>query len=63
MNQIKLKKRYSTIDRIYYSLIYKNKIIGKGWIRKRFSYIRKGMYLYIKPEHRKKDMVQYFLSC
>lgn len=52
--EFKLQKRYSSISKIFFNLIYKDKIVGKGWIRKKFSYIRKGMYLYIEPDYRKK---------
>lgn len=52
--EFKLQKRYSSISKIYFNLIYKDKIIGKGWIRKKFSYIKKGMYLYIEPDYRGK---------
>lgn len=51
--KFKLQKTYSSINKEHFNLIYKDKIIGKGWIRKKLSYIRKGMYLYIAPDYRK----------
>lgn len=51
--KFKLQKTYSSISKEHFNLIYKDKIIGKGWIRKKLSYIRKGMYLYIDPDYRK----------
>lgn len=50
----KLKKKYSSINKIYYDLTYRDQIVGRAWIRKRLSRIKKGMYLYIEPKFREK---------
>lgn len=50
----KLKKNFSTFSKIYYDLLVNDKTVGNGWTRKRFSYFKQGMYLYIKPEYRRK---------
>lgn len=60
--EFKLQKRRENFNRIYYKLIYKDVIIGKGWIRKRLSYIKKGLYLYIEPSYREKGYGSIFYN-
>ena len=47
-------KKNSTIIRVYYDLSYNGNIIGKAWIRKKESYFRQGLYIYIEPDYRRK---------
>ena len=54
MEDVKLKKYKESISKIYYNLFHKGRKIGKGWIRKKQSYIKKGMYLYIDSKYRQK---------
>lgn len=53
-DKYKLQKRRSSINWIYFNLKHDGKTIGTAWVRKRISYIKKGMYIYIEPKYRQK---------
>lgn len=66
---LKLKIKKKTWSKVYYNLLLDNKIIGTGWIIKKYKYKEDAMYFEIIPEMRQKgygykfaDMLEYQLA-
>lgn len=67
LDKYKLQKSKETSKRIYYNLIVDDTIVGNGWItKKRYIIHKKGMDIFIEPQHRRKKYGTKFydlLSC
>jgi len=60
--KLRLEKRVTTFRRVYYDLILDYKVIGTGWIIKKFKYFADGMHIEIIPEERKKGYGTKFVN-
>lgn len=53
MEDLKLKRKKKTFRKIYYDLMLDGKVIGTGWVIRKYRYKEDGMYFEIIPEMRR----------